>query len=315
MISQEKINELTENAKKIKSALKSNQRDEKIIVDIINSTNNSERQIIRTCYKRLYDIPIQNDIKSGLTEKFKDICLSMFDTPYEKDSRDLYKAFNSHPINENIIIEIFASRTKSHLNIINQAYEQFFKISLKESMKNKLSPTFSKFLLTIMETDRTENKNITNEDAYENAKLIKEKKSSIFEDEKFFKKIFLEKSREDLILISRAFFEINNINLYKYIKGIKNEDIKENNNKKLIKNILFFVISPSEWFSKKIKKAIKDSNIDYEQLNRVLIYRSNIDMDIIRDYYYINYGKELIKDIQIVGQNSYGEIITNLCMK
>jgi hypothetical protein len=227
----------------------------------------------------------------------------------------LHKALNSHPIKENIIIEIFSSRTKSHFNVINQAYEQFFKISLKESIKSKLSTNFAKFLLTIVDTERAENKNISFEDAYKNAKLIKEKELNIFEDENIFKTLFLEKSREDLILISRAFFEINNINLYDYIKGIKNEDIKEKNNKKLIKNILFCVINPSEWFCKKIRKAIKNSNIDYEQLNRILIYRSNIDMDVIRDYYYNNYGNELNKDIQSISQNSYGEILTNLCMK
>jgi hypothetical protein len=81
MISQEKINELTESAKKIKNALKSSSKDEKIIVNILNSTTNSERQIIRTCYKRLYNIPIQTDIKNELSTNFKDLCISMFDTP------------------------------------------------------------------------------------------------------------------------------------------------------------------------------------------------------------------------------------------
>lgn len=314
MISQEKINELTDNAKKIRTALKSNPKDEKTLVNILNSTTNSERQIIRTCYKRLYNKPIQQDIKNELTNNFKELCLSMFDTPYEYDSRELYRSLNTTPIKDKIIIEIFSSRNKSHLNIVDQAYEQFFKISLKEDIKKKLSKNFSKFLLTIMDTDRDELKNASYDEAYKYAQLIKDNKLNLFEDENIFKNIFLEKSREDLILISRAFFELNNINLYDYIKVIKNEEIEENN-KILIKNILFYIISPSEWFSKKIKKAISEQNTDFEQINRILINRCNNDMDVIRDYYLANNGIELYKDIQNIAFNSYGEVITNLCMK
>ena len=314
MISQEKINELTDNAKKIRTALKSNPKDEKTLVNILNSTTNSERQIIRTCYKRLYNKPIQQDIKNELTNNFKELCLSMFDTPYEYDSRELYRSLNTTPIKDKIIIEIFSSRNKSHLNIVDQAYEQFFKISLKEDIKKKLSKNFSKFLLTIMDTDRDELKNASYDEAYKYAQLIKDNKLNLFEDENIFKNIFLEKSREDLILISRAFFELNNINLYDYIKVIKNGEIEENN-KILIKNILFYIISPSEWFSKKIKKAISEQNTDFEQINRILINRCNNDMDVIRDYYLANNGIELYKDIQNIAFNSYGEVITNLCMK
>jgi len=219
MISQTKINDLTEKAKQIKKAVKSKPINEKILINILNLTTNSERQIIRTSYKRLFNRPIQNDIKEELKNKFKEICLSMFDTPYEYDSRELYKSLNLNPIKYKVIIEIFCSRNKSHLNIVNQAYEQFFKISLKEDIKKKLSNNFSKFLLAIMETNREEEKSISNDDAYKLAKTIKEKKFKIFEDEKIFINIFLKKSREDLILISRAFFELYKINIYKYIKS------------------------------------------------------------------------------------------------
>ena len=265
MISQTKINELTEKAKLIKKALKAKIKNEKMLIDILNSTNNSERQIIRTCYKRLYNKPIQNDIKEELSKNFKELCLSMFDTPYEYDARELYKSLNSNPIKFKIIIEIFSSRNKSHLNIVNQAYEQFFKKTLRLDIQKKLSTTFNKFLLAIMDTPRGEGKIITSDnDGYKLAKIIKEKNFHIFDDENLFKNIFLEKSREELILISRAFFELYEINLYDYIKSIKEGKFEEKN-KKLIKGILFAIINPSEWFSKKLKRAINGLNTDYNQ--------------------------------------------------
>ena len=314
MISQAKINELTESSRKIKNSLKSKTIKENILANILNKTNNSERQIIRTCYKRLYNIPIHNDLKGELSDNFKDLCLSMFDTPYEYDARELYKSLNTVPIKYKIIIEIFSSRNNSHLNVINQAYEQFFEKSLKEEISSKISKSFGNFLFLVMSIPRKEEKSISNDDAYKFANFIKEKNSKILKDENIFKDIFLEKSREDLILISRAFFELYKINLYEYIKGLKTDNV-DINNKKLTKNILFAVISPSEWFSKKLRKSIKGVNIDYDQLNRIMIYRSDIDIDIIKDYYFINYGNDLEKDLEIIKENSYREVLNNLCRK
>jgi hypothetical protein len=315
MISQTKINELTEKAKIIKKALKSKIKNEKMLINILSSTNNSERQIIRTCYKRLYNKPIQNDIKEELSNNFKEICLSMFDTPYEYDARELYKSLNANPIKFKIILEIFSCRNKAHLNIVNQAYEQFFKKTLREDIQKKISTKFYKFLLAIMDVPRGEGKTISsNNDAYKIAKIIKEKNFQIFDDENLFKNIFLEKSREDLILISRAFFELYEINLYDYIKSLKDGKFEEKN-KKLIKGILFAVINPSEWFSKKLKKAIIELNTDYDRLNRIIIYRSEIDLDIIKEYYLLNNGNELNTNFQLIPEDSYREVLTNLCMK
>lgn len=315
MISQTKINELTEKAKIIKKALKSKLKNEKMLINILNTTNNSERQIIRTCYKRLYNKPIQNDIKEELSNNFKQLCLSMFDTPYEYDARELYKSLNSNPIKIKILLEIFSSRNKSHLNIVNQAYEQFFKKTLREDIQKKFSTKFNKYLLAIMDTTRVEEKTISSEnDAYKFAKKIKEKNFQIFNDENLFKNIFIEKSREDLILISRAFFELYKINLYDYIKSIKDGKFEEKN-KKLIKGILFSVINPSEWFSKKLKKALNELNADYDQLNRIILYRAEIDLDIIKEYYLFNNGSELNSNFQFINEDSYREALTNLCKK
>ena len=54
--------------------------------------------------------------------------------------------------------------------MIDLAYQKFYKISLKEDIQNKLSKDYSKFLLTLMETDRPEKQAISKEDAYNFAK-------------------------------------------------------------------------------------------------------------------------------------------------
>ena len=112
---------LANQARKLHDTLFKRPIDEEVIVQILSNTTNEERQLIRSLYKQLYNHPIQNDINKGLTYRLKDLCINMFDTPYEYDARELYKAFHSFVNDDNTIVEIFASRSNNHLNIVNIA--------------------------------------------------------------------------------------------------------------------------------------------------------------------------------------------------
>lgn len=310
-IDQSRVNELSLVAQQIYKSLNSDSIDERVLVDVLSTTTNSERQIIRTIYKKLYHHPIQEDLKDGLNYKFKDLCISMFDTPYEFDARELHKAFHSFINDDKAIVEIFVSRPKSYLNIVDQAYSQFYNISLKEEIKKGTKEEYTLFLIAIMDIERPLEQTISGSDAFEIAKQLKSQGLNYYsKDENSFKNIFLNKSREDLILISRAYNELYNANLYEAISSEVS-----GKNKRLMKAILFSTISPSEWFAKKIYKAIEGIGTDNSSLNRVLISRAEIDMYAIRDYYYMDRKTNIASDIKGGTSGSYGEVLVNLALK
>ena len=285
--------------------------DENIIVDILSNTSNEERQIIRSCYKKKYNHPIQNDINSKLINKLKEITIDMFDTPYEYDARELHMALNSFTNDDNTIVEIFASRPKNHLDIVDIAYKNFYKISLREDVQKQGSKEYSQFLLAIMDFERPIDQTISGNDAYETAKeLIKNGLKAYGTDVNLFKKVFVEKSREDLILISRAFYELNKKSLYDTI----DTDV-EGKNRRLLKGLLFAVITPAQWFAKKIYKSIQGFGGDMRTLFRVLISRSEIDMYAIRDYYFMDRNVDIRNDIENDTNGAYGQILVNLSLK
>ena len=78
--------------------------------------------------------------------------------------------------------------------------------------------------------------------------------------------------------------------------------------------ILFAVITPAQWFARKISKVVQESG-DYNTIRRVLISRAEIDMYAIRDYYYMETNNELRTDIQDENEDAYGQILTNLSLK
>lgn len=283
------------------------------IITILCTTTNEERQIIRSKYKNANNHPIQIDIKTKLTQNFpllSDIAIDMFDTPFEYDARELNKILSLMGTDENIIIEIFSTRPKNYLEIVDLAYKGFFKISLKEEIQNQFQKEFAQYLLAIMECERPLDQTISGEEAYETAQEISKNGYKVYcTDVELFKKTFLEKSREDLILISRAFYEKEQKNLYdifeeenieqKSLFDEKEEEKKlRNKNVKLIKGILFGVIAPAQFFAKNCFEALNGFTSDIRTLFRILINRVEIDMDAIRDYYYKETKCDITKDIE-----------------
>ena len=178
----EELKELENKATQIHEALIEKELNEEAIdtiTDILCITTNEERQLIRSNYKKLYKHPIQNDINEKLTDDFSvlhDIMINMFDSPYEYDARELKKALSTVLGDEDDnIIEIFASRPKDYLNVVDIAYKKFYGISLKEEIQNQLPKQFAEFLLLLMDSDRPDEQTISGDDAYEMAQAMVQK--------------------------------------------------------------------------------------------------------------------------------------------
>jgi hypothetical protein len=322
---EEDINDLNQKSLQLQNILldnsELNEESTEEIITILVTTTNEERQLIRAEYKKQNNHPIQDDINAKLKENysnFNDMFINMFDTPYEYDAKELYKVLSSKDSNEDTIIEIFSTRSKSYLDITDIAYKKFFNISLRDEIKKQFHKIFADFLLAIMDNERPLEQTISGDDAYEIAnEIIKNGYKEYCSDVNLFKKLFIEKSREDLILISRAYYELTKNNIYDIFEEENIDDEKDeekkgrNKNIQLIKGLLFGVITPSEFFAKKCIEALTGSSIDLNTLSRVLINRVEIDMNAIRDYYFKDTQNDLSKEIENAFKEN-GEIGTLL---
>jgi len=304
----EEVKNLEAMSIQIHDALISKPIDEEAIINILSSTSNLDRQIIRFFYKKKFLNPIQSDIKSHLSKELRDLVFNMFDLPYEYDARELHNAIASLNRDDKTLIEIITTRPRSHLILVQKIYKKFYNTSLKDDILNLDDKNFAQFLLTILSSKRPKEKTLEINDAYNIAKDLDKngiKEYGIKVD--LFKEIFVDKSREDLILISRAYYNLYKKNLY---NAIDNEIFGLN--KILIKNILFGIITPDEYFAKKIYKAMKGVGNDIRTIFRVIISRAEIDLNEIKDCYFRDRNTDLINDINSECPGAYGKILVNL---
>lgn len=283
-----------------------------MLFDILIRTSNYERQIIAEEYKIKYNKSVLDEINNLVTEKsVKNIVSLMFYNYYELDARILHKAFKEGKRDEKAIVEIFASRPHWYLQIVDEEYKKIYGISLKDDLLKEKKSDFITFLLCILSTPRSKTNSIKNQKQAADAaqEIIKKGLKKYGTDVELFKGLFVKRSREDLIMISREFksMEKKKRNLYDAV-----DDACPKATRELLKAIIFAVVIPSHYFAYLLKKSIVGLGTDEETLSRVLVTRHEIDMDFIRNYYKLETKNELIDDIKGDTSGSYQKICIKL---
>ena len=283
-----------------------------MLFDILLRTSNYERQIIADEYKIKYKKTVFEEINSLISDKdTKYIVTLMFYNYYELDARILHKAFKEGKRDEKATVEIFASRPHWYLQIVDEEYKKIYGISLKDDLLKEKKSDFITFLLCILSTPRSKTNSIKNQKQAADAaqEIIKKGLKKYGTDVELFKGLFVKRSREDLIMISREFksMEKKKRNLYDAV-----DDACPKATRELLKAIIFAVVIPSHYFAYLLKKSIVGLGTDEETLSRVLVTRHEIDMDFIRNYYKLETKNELIDDIKGDTSGSYQKICIKL---
>ena len=289
--------------------LKSKKPDVDAIFNALMNTTNYERQIMNDYIDSNYSISIIKALENVFSGNLKELLTYMFYSPYELDARLLYGAYHSFRGDNKLIVEIFASRPKWYLDLVDEEYRKLYKVTLKSEIERKKNNNFNKFLLCLLENERPEGKHLRLSEAERIAdEMIKKGLRVYGTDLDLFKKVFVLQSREDFILISRVFFKNNpkKKNLYQAC-----DDQVGGDNRELLKALVYAICDASHYFGHNLKKAIVGIGTNTKVLNRILALRSEIDIDVIRERYLGETGRKLVDDIK--GDTS-GDYCKLLCM-
>ena len=103
------------------------------------------------------------DLKSELSGNFEDVCIAMLDSCYELDCRCLYDAMNRIGTNEDILIEIIATRPTHQLIQDKILFQQLYGRDLVQYVQSETSGHFRRILLAMLQCQRHENNYPINE--------------------------------------------------------------------------------------------------------------------------------------------------------
>ena len=297
-------------AEELRNAMEGFGTDEESLIKTVTSHNTKERLKIKKAYQEKYQKDIIEDLKSDLSGKFEDVMVTLFKDPVEFDAECLNKAMKGAGTNEDTLIEIISSRPNWLMDKIKIKYKELYEKELIEDIEGDTSGDFQKLLIGLLECERSDNKNINKENCEKIAKELNESKEegwSIENKENVFYKYIMLSSRYELSTIAREYYKLSGETIIDGIEKKYKGDVKE-----LLKAVLYSIISPSEFFATKIKKAIEGFGTDNSALIRIVITRCDVDMNIIKKYYKQLYKNEMIEDIKKDISGDYQKLIVEL---
>ena len=297
-------------AEDLRKAMEGFGTDEEHLILVVTSNKTQERLKIKKAYEEKYKKNLIDDLKSELSGKFEDAMVALFKEPVEYDCECIYNAMKGAGTDENCLIEVIASRPNWLLEKIKKKYSELYKKELVEDIKADTSGDFQKILEGILRCKRSEVKEINKENCEKIAKELSETKEEgwvVNDESSAFYNYIMNSSPKELSAIAREYYRLSGKTI---IDGIENNF--KGDAKDLLKSILYSLVSPSEYFATRIKKAIEGFGTDNKTLIRILITRCEVDMNIIKKYYKQLYNKEMIEDIKNDISGDYQKLMIEL---
>ena len=297
-------------AEELRKAMEGFGTNEELLIRTVTAHKTQDRLKIKKAYQEKYNKDLIEDLKSELNGKLEDAMIALFKDPIEYDAECLNNSLKGAGTDEDCLIEILASRPSWLLEKIKTKYKEIYNKELEDDVKNDCSGDFQKILIGLLNCKRSYSKEVNKEQCETLVKQMHEAKEEnwlIDNEQDFFYKYIMLSSPKELSLVSRIYYKIYGTTI---LDGI---DKKYNGNTKdLLNAILYSQISPSEYFAKKIKKAIEGFGTDNKTLIRILVTRCEVDMNIIKQYYKKLFNKDMIEDIKNDISGDYQKLMIEL---
>ncbi|XP_044128933.1 annexin A1-like [Bufo gargarizans] len=295
-------------ASALDKAMKTKGVDEATITSILTKRNNAQRQAIKTAYQSSTGKSLEDALKSALSGNYEMTVLALLKTPAEYDAQQLKYATKGLGTNEDILIEILASRTNKELRDINRVYKELYKNDLSKDITSDTSGDFQKALLALAKGDRSE-------DARVNDELVDNDARALYEaGEK-------RKGTDVPVLINiltlRSYSHLQRV--FQRYRSYSKHDVNKALDLELkgdIENCLTAIVkcaaSRAAFFAEKLYLSMKGSGTRDKDLIRIMVSRSEIDMNEIKASYKAMYGKTLPQAILDDTKGDYETILVAL---
>ncbi|GAB1611229.1 annexin A7 isoform X2, partial [Argonauta hians] len=311
-----------EDAKVLRQAMKGFGTDEASIIHVISKRTNSQRQQISQMFKTMYGKDLIKDLKSELSGNFENAVLAMFKTPAYFDAWSLCEAMSGVGTKESVLIEILCTRTNSEIREIIEIYKSTFKRNLEQDIMSDTSGYFKRLLVSCCQANRNE---LTTEEMQRvasqgpasviNRQLAQEDARRLYEAGE--KKLGTDESTMISVLAIRNYYQMQ-ATFEEYSK-IAGKDILDSIRSETsgdlesgMKALVMCARDRPEYFASQLHKAISGLGTKDNTLIRIVVSRSEIDLQNIKESYQRNYGKSLHEAISSDTSGDYKKLLLGI---
>lgn len=295
-------------ADSLEKAMKGFGCDKNRLIQVLTHINNAQRQMIRTPYKTKYGKDLVNELKRECSGDFEDVMVGLMETPTKYDVLQLHKAVKGLGTKEKILIEILCSRNNEELAAIRNEYQNEYGKTLEQDVIGDTSGTLQRLLVSLLQGNRDESQHVdalkANQDAH---KLLAGGEKKFGTDDSIFNSILVTQNFHQL---ERVFVEYEKITGHGIDKAIEKEF--SGDTKRGFLAIVNCIESKPRYFAKQLYDAMKGLGTRDNDLIRVIISRSEIDLALIRAEFEVMYKKPLVDFIKSDCSGAYRDALISI---
>ncbi|KAJ8014840.1 hypothetical protein DPEC_G00019940 [Dallia pectoralis] len=288
-----------QDAELLHKAMKGIGTDEDAILMVLSSRSNNQRQEIKAAYKKAYGKDLVTALKSELGGLFESLIVALMTPPISFDAALLNKAIKGAGTDDDVLIEVLASRTCAQIKEIVKVYKKECSSKLEKDIVGDTSGYFQKLLVILLQGNR--------EDADEDS-VEKDAEGKVGTDEEKLINILGNRTHEHLRLVFDA---------YKRLYGVDIEESIEGETTGNLENLMLAVVKCAKsvpgYFAECLKNSMRRAGTDDKTLMRIMVSRSEVDMLDIRASFKKMYGVSLYTTIQEDTDGDFGKALLYLC--
>uniref|UniRef100_A0A8C1T623 Annexin n=1 Tax=Cyprinus carpio TaxID=7962 RepID=A0A8C1T623_CYPCA len=274
-------------AEVLRKAMKGIGTDEDAILMLLAARSNAQRQEIKAAYKKAFGKDLVKDLRSELGGKLEDLIVALMYPSILYDAHELHKAIKGVGTEDEVLIEILASRTCDEIKDIAKAYK---KGNIHHAGTGYVANLRSVCSLIVFQ------------------ELFAAGEEKFGTDEDKFINILGNRSAEHLRRVFDAYKKIAGCDIEESIK-----DECTGNLEALLLAVVKCAKSVPAYFAESVRESMRRAGTDDETLIRIMVSRSERDMLDIRAIYKKKYGESLYSTIQEDTDGDYQKALLYLC--
>ncbi|XP_056594949.1 annexin A13 [Triplophysa dalaica] len=275
--------------KAIRKACKGFGTDEQAIIDILANRCASQRMLIKEAYFDKYDDELVEVLKSELSGNFENAIVAMLDPPHVFAVKELRKAMKGAGTDEDVLVEILCTATNADIATYRETYTQVHDRDLETDIEGDTSGDVRRLLTFLLQGNRDESYVVDEMLAEEDAvSLYAAGEVGLGTDESTFSHILATRNYLQLQVTFKAYEAFSGTEILDAIDKETSGTLKD-----CYTTLVRCAKNPQLFFARRLNAAIKGAGTDEDTLTRIIVCRSEIDLETIKDMYLEKYDVTL----------------------
>ncbi|KAF0294800.1 Annexin-B12 [Amphibalanus amphitrite] len=262
-----------------------------VVISILTKYTVEERKYLEDVYNVQFDENLDAALRRETSANLQATLLALMQWENQFLASWTRRAMKGLGTDEKTLIEIFCGRSQAEVQNVVKAYQRMHGRSLEAELRSELSGDFRQLILGLVQLGRNEDELVGDNRARELAvELHAAGEARRGKDAAVFVRIFCETG----CALLRRVFEIypqvsakaNSIE--KAIRSEFSGDMKTG-----LLTMVQCISDQPAYFAEKLYRAMRGLGTDDGALIRILVSRSEIDLENVKEKYQLNYGKSL----------------------